>query len=131
METMKDMKRLLQLEELGQVTIALTLLYLFPLQLSWWAWVLLFFAPDISMIGYAVNNRIGGVLYNMAHHKGVAACILIWGLLSGNDILQSAGLLLWAHASFDRVLGYGLKYSDDFTHTHLGKIGKKAYAAPV
>lgn len=25
----------------------------------------------------------------------------------------------------DRIFGYGLKYSDDFKHTHLGMIGKK------
>lgn len=119
------MKRLLQLEEAAQLAIALTLLYLLPLDLSWWAWILLFFAPDVSMIGYAVNHRIGGLLYNMTHHKGSAAVLLIWGLLTSNVSLQAAGLLLWAHASFDRVLGYGLKYPDHFTHTHLGKIGKE------
>lgn len=119
------MKRLLQLEEAAQVAVALTLLYLLPFNLSWWAWILLFFAPDVSMIGYAVNHRVGAVLYNMAHHKGIAAVLLIGGLLSGNVILQAGGLLLWAHASFDRVLGYGLKYPDHFTHTHLGRIGKE------
>jgi hypothetical protein len=31
---------------------------------------------------------------------------------------------LLGHSSFDRVLGYGLKYDDDFKHTHLGWIGK-------
>lgn len=125
MQTKEDMKRLLQLEDAAQLAIALTLLYLLPLDLSWWAWILLFFAPDVSMVGYAVNHRVGAVLYNIAHHKGIAAVLFIGGLLSGNVILQASGLLLWAHASFDRVLGYGLKYSDHFTHTHLGKIGKE------
>lgn len=122
------MKHLLQLEELGQLAIALTLLYLLHLHLSWWAWVLLFFSPDVSMAGYVVSNRIGAIVYNIAHHKGVAAFFLIWGLLAGNVAIQAAGLLLWAHASFDRVLGYGLKYPGHFTHTHLGRIGEKEYA---
>jgi hypothetical protein len=33
--------------------------------------------------------------------------------------------LSWAfHIGVDRALGYGLKLSDAFTHTHLGWIGK-------
>lgn len=121
------MKRSLQLEEWGQLAIALILLYLLPLHLSWWLWILLFFAPDVSMIGYAVNNRMGGILYNIGHHKAVAAAVFIWGLLAGSISLQTAGLLLWAHSCFDRVLGYGLKYPEHFSHTHLGRIGKKEY----
>ena len=126
-----DMKRLVQLEEMAQLATAFTLLYLLPLQLSWWAWLLLFFAPDVSMIGYTINHRVGGLLYNIVHHKGSAAVLLVWGLLAGNVPLQAAGLLLWAHSSFDRVMGYGLKYPDHFTHTHLGRIGKKVYAVEV
>lgn len=123
------MKPILQLEELGQLAISFIMLYLLPLHLSWWVWALLFFAPDISMIGYAINNRVGAVLYNIAHHKGGAAVLLIWGLLAGSVPLQAAGLLLWGHASFDRVLGYGLKYPDYFFHTHLGRIGRKEQAS--
>lgn len=125
------MKRLLQLEEWGQLAIALTLLFLLPLHLSVWVWALLFFAPDVSMIGYAINHKVGGILYNTTHHKGVAAAVLIWGLLAGSVPLQAAGLFLWAHASFDRVLGYGLKYPDHFSHTHLGRIGKETKVPAV
>jgi hypothetical protein len=32
--------------------------------------------------------------------------------------------LIWAaHIGFDRLLGYGLKYSSNFQHTHLGLLG--------
>nr|WP_317038961.1 DUF4260 family protein [Urechidicola croceus] len=34
------------------------------------------------------------------------------------------GIILFGHASFDRMLGYRLKNSDSFNNTHLGKIGK-------
>jgi hypothetical protein len=33
------------------------------------------------------------------------------------------------HSSADRILGYGLKYSDSFHHTHLGWIGRARVAA--
>lgn len=32
-------------------------------------------------------------------------------------------MILFAHASLDRVFGYGLKYADGFSHTHMGDIG--------
>jgi hypothetical protein len=35
--------------------------------------------------------------------------------------------IIWlAHIGFDRALGYGLKYSDGFGFTHLGRIGRDA-----
>ena len=34
------------------------------------------------------------------------------------------GIILFGHASMDRVFGYGLKFGDNFHHTHLGWIGK-------
>ncbi|MCY7293028.1 MAG: DUF4260 domain-containing protein [Ferruginibacter sp.] len=37
-----------------------------------------------------------------------------------NDYLLFAGLLFLAHSSFDRILGYGLKYPDNFKHTNVG-----------
>ena len=39
---------------------------------------------------------------------------------------ELAGLILFGHAAWDRLLGYGLKYNDSFHKTHLGWIGKKA-----
>ncbi|MBI2283378.1 MAG: DUF4260 family protein [Bacteroidetes bacterium] len=36
------------------------------------------------------------------------------------------GPLLYAHSSFDRVMGYGLKYRDSFNNKHLGRTGKAA-----
>jgi Domain of unknown function (DUF4260) len=41
---------------------------------------------------------------------------------------QAAGLIILGHSSFDRILGYGLKYSDAFQHTHLGMIGRNPTA---
>jgi hypothetical protein len=56
--------------------------------------------------------------------KGIAIAIAAIGIVLASSALIFAGILLFAHSSFDRILGYGLKYSDNFTHTHLGYIGK-------
>ena len=42
-------------------------------------------------------------------------------------LLEQIGLIFLAHSNFDRVAGYGLKYLDNFDHTHLGWIGKSKH----
>jgi len=93
-------------------------------EFSWWWFVGLFFAPDISMLGYTVNNKVGAFYYNLFHHLGIAIVIYLAGTFLTFPYLQMIGAILFAHSAFDRVLGYGLKYPDSFQNTHLGKIGK-------
>ncbi|WP_299820706.1 DUF4260 domain-containing protein [uncultured Pontibacter sp.] len=116
------MKTLLKLEDLAKLILAYTLsLYL---GYKWWLFLALLLSPDLSMIGYAVNSKIGAWLYNFFHHQGVAIMAGLAGLYLGIGWLQLAGLILFGHSAFDRALGYGLKYDDGFKHTHLGWIGK-------
>ena len=119
------MNNILKSEQLIQFVLAVLALYYQPISLAWWLWILLFLAPDISMVGYLVNTRIGALFYNIAHHKAVAGLFICVGIGIHAPWILLAGLLLWAHSSFDRVMGYGLKYADSFQHTHLGFIGKK------
>ncbi len=112
-----------------QLALAVIALYYQPIHFAWWQWIFIFFLPDISMLGYLVNVRVGGILYNVAHHKMVAGLFIIAGLVFQQPVLYFIGLLLWAHSSFDRIMGYGLKYPDAFNHTHLGLIGKKKLEA--
>lgn len=116
------MKYVLKLEELAQTIFGLGILFFLPFQFSWWLWIILFFSPDISISGYAIGKKTGGVLYNIFHHKGVAIVVAITGFLLKEDVLILTGTILFTHASFDRIWGYGLKYMDDFKHTHLGWI---------
>ena len=122
------MKKTLQLEEWMQMGIAIFLLTQLSLPLHWGWWILLFFAPDISMIGYAAGNRTGALLYNLFHHKGIALAIGLAGWYYDHKILLSAGLIMFAHSAFDRAMGYGLKYETGFKFTHLGELsaGKPA-----
>jgi hypothetical protein len=43
--------------------------------------------------------------------------------MGGPSAALAIGAIWVAHIGMDRMLGYGLKYGDDFTHTHLGRIG--------
>ncbi|MEM9680882.1 MAG: DUF4260 domain-containing protein, partial [Bacteroidota bacterium] len=92
---------------------------------SWWVFLVLFLAPDIGMIGYLINNKVGAVLYNLFHHKGLAIVLYLAGVYLSNDMLCLSGTILFAHSAFDRMLGYGLKMEKGFKFTHLGEIGKK------
>jgi hypothetical protein len=117
------MKKLISLEEAAMLALSI---YLFSrLSFGWWVYLALILTPDLSMIGYLVNTRIGAILYNFFHHKGVAICIYVAGLYFQNEVAQLIGLILFGHSSMDRMLGYGLKYPDSFQNTHLGMIGKK------
>lgn len=119
------MKQVLQSEELAQVILGIGGLYFLPFHFNWWLWIILFLSPDISFLAYGINNKAGAVGYNIFHHKGIAIAIAAAGFLYNNEIVMFIGILLFTHSSFDRLLGYGLKYTDDFKHTHLGFIGKK------
>jgi len=118
------MKTILKLEEVVMTGIAIYFLTQYHLGLSVWLWVLLFFAPDISMLGYIVNTKAGAISYNIFHHKGIALVLAMIGFYLHNDVLTAIGILLFAHSSFDRIWGYGLKYTDSFKNTHLGSLEK-------
>jgi hypothetical protein len=125
------MRLQLKLEELAQFLFVIYLLH--GLNVEWWVYLLLVIGPDIGMVGYAINARIGAVTYNLFHHKGIAIIVLFIGLhmagiVAAGDLpythpLLITGLVLFGHASMDRIFGYGLKYPDHFKHTHLGWIG--------
>jgi len=116
------MKSLLKLESLAELLLAI---FLFSkLGFAWWWFPLLILVPDLSMLGYVVNTKLGAALYNLVHHKGVGILIGIIGYLMGNQVLMLSGIILFGHSSMDRLFGYGLKYNDNFKHTHLGTIGQ-------
>jgi hypothetical protein len=118
------MKNILKLEELAMFMLAL---YLFSfINYPWWLFAVLFLTPDIGILGYLVNTKFGAFAYNVFHHKGIAILFYIAGMILNIPVLMFTGLLLFAHSSFDRIFGYGLKYSDNFKNNHLGLIGKNS-----
>lgn len=114
------MKSTLKLEEIAQFGLGLYLFSLLPY--AWWWFLVLLLSPDISMLGYLLGNKVGAFCYNLFHHKGMAIGIYLLGIYFQNDLMQASGAILFAHASFDRILGYGLKYDKGFKFTHLGDL---------
>ena len=120
------MKNLLRIEEFAMFLLGLVPIYFVDTGLSWWLYVILFFAPDIGIAGYVLGPKTGAVTYNLFHHKGIAVLLFLSGLYLHSHALQISGSLLFSHSSFDRMFGFGLKYFSGFHSTHLGdlKAGK-------
>ena len=91
---------------------------------SWWLFAGLWLAPDLSMLAYLKRPCLGARYYNVLHTYLLPGVLALLGwLLHANALLPVA--LIWVnHIGVDRLLGYGLKYSDGFGFTHLGVLGK-------
>jgi len=116
------MKTSLKLEELLMFFLGIFLFN--QLEFSWWWFVVLILMPDIGMLGYLINTKVGAIGYNLFHHKGIAILVYFAGVFVQNEIMQLIGVVLFSHAALDRVFGYGLKYFKGFKYTHLREIGK-------
>lgn len=92
---------------------------------SFWWLIVLFFVPDISMLAYCFGSKIGACIYNLFHSYSVAIAIYFFGYYFNDIYVIMISSILFSHISFDRILGYGLKFSNGFKNTHLGTIGKK------
>ena len=98
--------------------------------LGWGTFALFFLAPDLSFFGYLAGPKVGAICYNLAHsYIGAVAC-LVAGVVLPVPTILCAGFIWCAHIGFDRALGYGLKYSEGFGFTHLGRIGRLSGVTP-
>jgi len=122
-ELNKSVKSLLILEELGLLAGSM-ILFSLTTHFEWWIYAILFFIPDISFAAYLINTKIGSAVYNIFHHKGMMIAMIVTGYYTELEWILAVGIVFLGHAAFDRIFGYGLKFSDDFKHTHLGRIGK-------
>ena len=118
------MKKLIQAEAIVPFLISVMLINRLPIHFAWWIWIPMFLAPDLSMLGYLINNKIGAYSYNLFHHQLIAIAIAATGMLLQLPYAELAGLVLLGHSSLDRVMGYGLKFTTGFKFTHLGTMEK-------
>lgn len=90
---------------------------------GWGMFALFFFLPDVFMVGYLKNERIGAVIYNIGHTY--VAPFALFGASTFLDWRIGLGIAFtWAaHIGMDRMFGFGLKHSSGFKDTHLGRIG--------
>lgn len=114
------MKNLIKLEDAG--FFLLSLYFYQQTGYSWWLYLALILLPDIGMVGYAINKKYGAILYNIFHHRAPAVILILLGWISFSEYTALAGIILLSHSSMDRIFGYGLKYPDDFKHTHMQEM---------
>ena len=91
---------------------------------QWWLYPALLLAPDIFMLGYLRNTKLGSIFYNLGHSYPVAAVVLAIGFMISSGFTIALGAIWFGHIGWDRMLGYGLKYGTSFKHTHLGDLDK-------
>ena len=95
----------------------------------WWLYPVLLLVPDVFMLGYLRNTRIGSVFYNLGHSYPSAALVVALGFVLQSPVTLAVGAIWFGHIGWDRMLGYGLKYGSSFKHTHLGDLEKKKHPA--
>jgi|SRR5690625_4446463 hypothetical protein len=106
----------------GLIVLLLSI-YVYSLtDFGWLLFILLLLTPDISMLGYLSNNRIGAIIYNLFHTYTSPAVVIAISLLFSIPILLAIGLIWMAHIGMDRTAGFGLKYYTNFKDNHLQRI---------
>lgn len=93
---------------------------------SWWLFAALWLTPDLSMLGYLASSCWGARCYNAVHSYVVPGSLAVSALLLHVSVLLPFALIWVNHIGVDRLMGYGLKYSDGFGWTHLGRLGKRS-----
>jgi hypothetical protein len=89
---------------------------------SWTLFAVLLLVPDLFMLGYLLNVRVGAVIYNVGHTLAVPLIAGCAALLTRTYDLLPFVLIWTAHIAMDRTLGYGLKYPTYFRDTHLQRV---------
>lgn len=92
---------------------------------QWWLYPALLLVPDIFMLGYLRNTKLGSITYNIGHSYPAAALLSVLGIALGSKLMIALGAIWFGHIGWDRLLGYGLKYATSFKHTHLGDLEKR------
>jgi uncharacterized protein DUF4260 len=117
---------LLRIEE--ALVLILTLFAYQHLHSSWLLFAILFLTPDIFMLGYLLNVRVGAAIYNLAHTLTLPLALLLLSYSQHWHLALALALIWIAHIAFDRLLGYGLKYPTFFKDTHLQHIPSRSEA---
>ncbi len=117
------MKSIVSLEYALAAVLVLAF-YVIVGQFDWWWLFVLFLVVDISAIGYGISNRVGAFTYNVGHSIIGPALLAIAYVATDNKTVLFITLVWLFHIFVDRALGYGMKHTKGFHHTHLGPIGK-------
>ncbi len=89
---------------------------------GWWWFFALVLVPDVFMVGYMLNVRVGAVIYNIGHTLIIPLIVGCVAVLVRAELVLPAVFIWTAHIGLDRMLGYGLKYPTYFQDTHLQRL---------
>ena len=115
----------------GLSVLTLSVLLYWHSESNWWMFIGLLLTPDLAMLPYLLNPRVGSLSYNIVH-----SYLLPLGLATVAIAVYRVGMLpflcIWtAHIGMDRFFGYGLKYSTSFGRTHLGTLQNGDQDQPI
>ncbi len=86
----------------------------------WGLFALLFFVPDLSLLGYLRSaDKSSATVYNLVHNYVLPLALGLLAWKQGAPLGGEVALIWLAHISFDRCLGYGLKFPGVFRYTHI------------
>ncbi len=112
----------------GAAAVALAVLLYAEIGQRWSVFALLFLAPDLSLVGYALGKRAGAVAYNVVHTYALPAALFAGGFVLERGVVMGLALIWAAHIGADRLLGLGLKYRAAFRDTHLQRVRESVAA---
>src|SRR5699024_12646661 len=105
-------KKILHLEGLAVFVFCIYLYWINDF--SWLLFFLLLFAPDLSIVGYTINNVFGARLYNLFHTYIVSLFVIFLGLLLSNTTFLAVGIICTAHLGIVRLLVFVCKFPPHF-----------------
>jgi uncharacterized protein DUF4260 len=116
----KNPRLLLHIE--GACLFVLTLWFYYTGNYRWWIFAVLFFTPDLAMLGYLKDVKLGTTCYNFTHTLSLPVALLLIGLMGVAPRGIPYALIWLSHIEFDRMLGFGLKYATGFKDTHFQRV---------
>jgi len=89
---------------------------------GWGMYFGLWLVPDLFMVGYLLNPRVGSIGYNLSHNLVLPVGLCAVGAALSDMFVLQLGFIWLSHVAIDRALGFGLKYASAFRDTHLGRV---------
>lgn len=91
---------------------------------NWWLFLALVMVPDIGMLGYLVNRKVGSMMYDIFHTATLPVVTMLALYFFHISLLSAVPFLApWvAHIGIDRFFGFGLKYPTHIKDTHLQRV---------
>ena len=106
----------------GAATLACSVFFFHSLGANWIVFFALLLWPDLFMLGYLANAKVGARLYNLVHTDVLPLALATASLGHRQSGLMAFALIWLAHISGDRAIGFWLKYPTFFKDTHLQRV---------